>query len=483
MNFMAEQAKKTNNIMYLHYAVVLLLCFGFKYLPPIGALTPLGMAIAGNFIGCIYGWSLVNMLWPSLVALLSMGLTIGMDTLVAQAFGNQTVMVLIFMTVVMAVTTETGAMDWLVGKLLGAKFTAGKPWLTIWFLLLVAYVAGNFNSVIMALVMCTVLNSVFKQLGVEPYSKLPVLMFLGLAFCLMLGQVTFPFLGVGLVLVSAYSAMFQTALDFGQYIMFALPVGLIMTIVYTMIMRFVMRVDVTPFKNYDPSMTKVDGKGGKATRDQKLALFFFFLYCLLVLFSSVRQFGILYAVCSKFGMYGLCTATIIIMTLLPKEDGSPLLEFNKLAKHMSWDIVVLTAFIMVLSTLMSSPDAGISATFNMLLQPLTQLSPYVFIVSILAFGCFVTNFANNLVLTILLMPMVVQFSAMVGMQPLGVICLLFFACQMALGTPGGSPVTAIMFAQSEWVKPGAMMKNAFIMLPMLFVAMVALGLGWASILF
>ena len=199
---MAEQAKK-NNLIYVHYAVVLFFCFGFKYLPPIGALTPLGMSIMGTFIGCIYGWSLINMLWPSLVGLLGLGLTLGMDTLVAQAFGNQTVLVLIFMSVVMAVTTETGAMDWLVGKLLGAKFTAGKPWLTIWFLLLVAYIAGNFNSVIMALVMCTVLNSVFKQLNVEPYGKLPVLMFLGLAFCLMLGQVTFPFLGVGLVLVSA----------------------------------------------------------------------------------------------------------------------------------------------------------------------------------------------------------------------------------------------------------------------------------------
>ena len=480
---MAEQAKKSNNLIYVHYAVVLFFCFGFKYLPPIGALTPLGMSIMGTFIGCIYGWSLINMLWPSLVGLLGLGLTLGMDTLVAQAFGNQTVLVLIFMSVVMAVTTETGAMDWLVGKLLGAKFTAGKPWLTIWFLLLVAYIAGNFNSVIMALVMCTVLNSVFKQLNVEPYGKLPVLMFLGLAFCLMLGQVTFPFLGVGLGLVSAYSAMFQTALNFAQYIIFALPVGLLMTVVYVLIMRFVMRVDVSPFKNYGPSMAKSGNGDGKITRDQKWALFFFFLYCVLVLVSNLRMLGPVYAICAKFGMYGLCTGTIIIMTFFKKEDGTPLMDFNKLAKTMSWDIIVLTAYIMVLSNLMNSPDAGISATFQMMLQPMTQLSPYVFIVAILAFGCLVTNFANNLVLTILLMPMVVQFSAMVGMQPLGVICLLFFSCQMALGTPGGSPVTAIMFAQGNWVKPGSMMKTAFTILPMLFICMVALGLGWASILF
>lgn len=479
---MAEQTKKFN-MNIIHYFVVFLCCFGFQYLPPIGALTPLGMTIMGTFIGCIYGWSVLNMLWPSVLALISMGITVGMDSLVATAFGNQTVLILIFMTVVMSVTTETGAMDWLVAKLLGAKFTQGKPWITVWFLLLVAYIAGNLNSVVMALVMVGVLTSVFRQLQVEPYTKLPMMMFLGVALCLMLGQVTFPFMGLGLVLVSAYTAMFQTALNFGQYILFALPLGIFMTIVYVLIMRFIMRVDVSAFKNFDASMTQVDGKGGAITRDQKLSLFFFFLYCVLVLCSSLPQLGIVYQVLSKFGMFGLCAATIAVMVLLKKEDGTPLLNFNTAARHINWDIVLLTAYIMVLSNYMSSPDAGISASFTMLLTPLTQLSPYVFIITILAFGCFVTNFANNLVLTILLMPMVVQFAAMIGMQPLGIICMLFFACQMALGTPGGSPVTAIMFAQAEWVKPGGMMKTAFTILPLLFIAMVGVGLGWASILF
>lgn len=473
---------KQSNLIYLHYAVVLFFCFGFKYVPPIGALTPMGMSIMGTFIGCVYGWSLIDMVWPSLVGLLGLGLTIGMDTLVAQAFGNQTVLVLIFLSIVIAVTTETGAMDWLVGKLLSAKFTAGKPWLTIWFLFLVAYIMGNFGSVIMALVMVTVLKSIFEQLGVEPNTKLPIFMFLGVAFCLMLGQVTFPFLGVGLVLVSAYSAMFQAPLDFAQYITFALPVGLTMTLVFVLLMRFVMRVDVTPFKNYDPSMAKREGDG-KITRDQKVALIFFFGYCLLVLCSNVKQLGVVYELSHSFGMFGLCVLAIVVMTLLRKEDGTSMINFNKLAKHMGWDVIVLTAYIMVVSNLMNSADAGIAATFRMMLQPMTQLSPYVFIVTILAFGCFVTNFANNLVLTVLLMPMVVQFSAMIGMQPLGVICLLFFACQMALGTPGGSPVTAIMFAQTDWVKTPTMMKCAFLILPLLFVFMVAIGLGWASILF
>lgn len=479
---MPSETKK-NNMIYVHYAVVLFFCFGFKYLPPVGALTPLGMAIVGTFIGAVYGWSLIDMLWPSMIALVSMGLTMGMDTVVAQAFGNQTVMTILFMVVVMAVTTETGAMDWMVAKLLGAKFTQGKPWLTVWFLILISYIAGNFGSIVMALVMVTVVSSVFKQLGVEPYTKLPVFVFLGVGLFVMLGQVTFPFLGLGLVLVGAYSAMFQTALNFVDYILFALPIGLIMTVVYVLVMRFVFRVDVSPFKNYDSSMTMRDGKGGKATRDQKLALGFFVTYIILLLCSSVHQFGPLYAIFSKFGMLGVCVSVMAIMMIVKKEDGSPLLEFKKLASHISYDIVLLTAYIMVLSNVMSSPDAGIAATLTMVLKPLTQLSPYVFIVAILAVGCFVTNFANNLVLTILLMPMVVQFTTMIGMQPLGVICLLFFTCQMAIGTPGGSPITAIMFAQSDWVKPGMMMKYAFMILPFIFIAMMVTGLPWASFLF
>ena len=46
----------------------------------------------------------------------------------AAAFGNVTVINVMFMFVVMSCVTETGAVVWLIQKLLSLKFFAGKPW-------------------------------------------------------------------------------------------------------------------------------------------------------------------------------------------------------------------------------------------------------------------------------------------------------------------------------------------------------------------
>ena len=69
----AMQEKKTNII---HYLVVLVFCFLFRFIPPFAALTPYGMGILGAFLGAIYGWICIDMIFPSFMALVGIGLTI-----------------------------------------------------------------------------------------------------------------------------------------------------------------------------------------------------------------------------------------------------------------------------------------------------------------------------------------------------------------------------------------------------------------------
>ena len=53
---MSENAKGFN-MKYVHFAVVFALMFFFRFVPPVGTITPYGMAVIGIFIGLIYGWS------------------------------------------------------------------------------------------------------------------------------------------------------------------------------------------------------------------------------------------------------------------------------------------------------------------------------------------------------------------------------------------------------------------------------------------
>ena len=52
---------QTNKMTYVHCAVVFVLAFFFRFLPPIGPVTPYGMGILGTFIAAIYGWSTIGM--------------------------------------------------------------------------------------------------------------------------------------------------------------------------------------------------------------------------------------------------------------------------------------------------------------------------------------------------------------------------------------------------------------------------------------
>ena len=69
-------AKPSKNTKYfIHSFIGIVVMFGFGLLPPFAPLTPLGMKYIGILLGLIYLWSLVEMLWPSIMALVAVILT------------------------------------------------------------------------------------------------------------------------------------------------------------------------------------------------------------------------------------------------------------------------------------------------------------------------------------------------------------------------------------------------------------------------
>lgn len=118
----------------------------------------------------------------------------------------------------------------------------------------------------------------------------------------------------------------------------------------------------------------------------------------------------------------------------------------------------------------------------MLLQPFMALPPLVFVVFALFFAALLTNFANNMIVIVLVMPFMFNFSQMIGMEPTGMICLLFLLAQFALMTPAASPVTAVCMTQ-EMADSNMMTKAAIKIVPLLFIVAIVLGWPFAQILF
>ena len=139
----AEVSQK--NTKYLHFIIVMAFMFLFRFIPPIGTITPYGMAVIGIFIGLIYGWSVDadNLIWTSLLALVAIGMTDfgNAGKAIASAFGNESVMLMLLGMFFLGMLQDSKLTQWLSNKLLGAKFVQGKPWLLTAFIILVPALA------------------------------------------------------------------------------------------------------------------------------------------------------------------------------------------------------------------------------------------------------------------------------------------------------------------------------------------------------
>lgn len=466
--------------LYIHYAVMLALAFLFRFIPPIGPLTPLGMAIIGTFAAAIYGWCTVGMFEPSIIALLSLATVIGINDLALGAFGNTTVLGMLFIFMILGVVNEVGAVGWAIDKLLRCKAFLGKPWLTIWFLLFVCFVLGNFGAPLMIIICLEFIITIFKKAGIQPFTKLGTLIIIGVVYTISMGQVVFPYMGQAIIFVNVYQALTQTVVNYAKFILFAMPLGTAMTIVYVLVMRFVFRADATPLKVLSPETM---GEAKPITSTQKKALICFLSMIAFNLCGSIPLLGPLYQASAALTFFGVDLVFIIIMLLLRREDGTSLFQPRTAVKGVMWEMILMTAYIQAMSNYMSAPETGISAAIGALLQPLTQLSPYVFIIGILVATTIITNFANNMVLTIVVMPFIIAFFNQIGMSPEGTMYLLFMTCQMAIITPGGSVMAAAAFSRTDYVKASDMMKLGCKVLPIILFFDLLIGLPYAALLF
>lgn len=73
---MSVQTQKSGFSQYIHYIITVIIIFEFRFLPNFGPVTDEGMVLLGAFISAVYGWSFINMLWPSILPIFLNKLTV-----------------------------------------------------------------------------------------------------------------------------------------------------------------------------------------------------------------------------------------------------------------------------------------------------------------------------------------------------------------------------------------------------------------------
>ena len=469
------EAKKVNII---HYIICAAFCLLFRFVPPFGGLTEMGVGIVGTFIGAVYGWIMIDMLWPSVLALVGIGLSIGMNNMMVNSFGSMSIVCMIVCMMAIGAAVKNGAFTWMATKLLTAKALAGKGWTILFVILILAWLIGFFNGIIMMMIFASFMISMFEQVGVKKDDKLVVIMFLSVSYQLMRGQILFPFMSTGLIYLMSYNNMFPNSpMPMGQYLAMMVSMGLIMLFVLMALMKFVFRVDVSPLSNYKPA-----GGVPAATKGQKMAVILFVAFLALNVLCIFGPAPIKHFL-EQFGVVGICMVIGAIVPLLKDENGKPLGNLEELLHMVNWGQLMMVGYIMVVSTQMMVPDTGISAFMANIIKPFMTLPPIVFIMVVMVFCLVLTNIANNMLAAVLCMPFLVNFGSMIGMNPVGMVCLMFIISEFALATPAASPITAVAFSYTDWVSSSKMSKYGILLVTILFVVFMIIGWPLQMIIF
>lgn len=409
---MAE-AKEKKSMYLIHCIVMVAIAFVFRLLPCPGTVTPYGMAVLGVFVSLIYGWTFIDLLIPSLfgaVALAMTGYGSVQDVFLAM-FANSTVLMMMFGVLAFAAVEQTGAGDWMIAKLLGSSLAKKSPvWVVEIFFLI--FIIGNIIGIVWFLYFA-LLPLMYKMLlkcGYEKGDKFNALFLCG---CLMAGQMgmcIFPFMSWSLMTCGTMTALTQVPIVTGTYMGLVILLIVLMMVTYPFFMKLC-GCNFTKLAEVDVEATfgaAMKSEGGKLTKAQSLSLISVCLFVVLVvaasfLSGSIPAFAWLNSTIGVLGLMILLWLFVVAM----KVDGKPLLDMRKAAGSFSWDMLILIAVALLISSALTATETGISAYISSILAPIfAGAHPLVFLLAIAAITIILTNFSNNIAICFIMLNIV-----------------------------------------------------------------------------
>ena len=278
---------KSKPLDFLHAIIVFLLMFGFKYIPPFGGLTEMGMGVMGVFLGIVYGWTFCTMVWPSILCVIALGFT-GFTTVnnsIVDYMGHSNVLMVFSMLLLISMYDSAGITKILAFKVLNLKIGRGRPWLLTFLIIygtIILTACSNLYASIF--IMYNVFYEMAEVYGIKKGDKYGTFMIAGITFaCIMAGGQSWPWKAPVVAFMGAYQNV--SGIDYtGYYIQFVIYMWVmhfIFAVFWTLGGKFIVRPDVSAIANVDRNLVeeqdKLDGY-----QKFMVGVFIFMLLCLLL---------------------------------------------------------------------------------------------------------------------------------------------------------------------------------------------------------
>jgi sodium-dependent dicarboxylate transporter 2/3/5 len=260
-----------------------------------------------------------------------------------------------------------------------------------------------------------------------------------------------------LVFVKTLNIMFPDApeISFGNWMLMALPITLIMIFVMSLILTKVIY-------KFDHSL-KVDSqfikeeylKLGKMSFEEKAISIVFALTALLWILRTDINFGI-------FKIYGwsnifshsnfindgtVAITMAFILFLIPSKNEDTTLLNNKVFAKIPWAVILLFGGGFALAK--GFAVTGLSLYIGELLSGLSSLPHFIMIIIVATTISFLTELTSNTATTQMILPILASVSIAMGMNPMLLMLTATLSASMAFMLPVATPPNTIIFASGR----------------------------------
>ncbi len=454
-------AKPKNTRYYINSVIGVAVMVGFGYLPAFSSVTPMGMKILGIYIGLLWLWSTVDLIWPSFLGLILVGMSgySSVSSLLNAGWGNGTSIYIWLICLFAYFVTKSGVSDKIVQMIMSAKFARGRPWVVSLLFLTAAYTVGALVSMTPAcLIVWAFFQDFAKEMGYKKGDKYTSFMIVGIALAGLMGFTLFNFRLPGSILVGYIQ-------EAGGYVSFigwsvtAFLVGYGAILVYIAFGKFLVRPNLERIKSgYD------FGEREKMTSYQKQLLGLTGLLVFVFIWQSMAGSTAVGQFLTKLGSSGIVMVFLLIMGFIKRKDGSFLVDLLDGTKNgVPWPVFYLLTIGMPLATAMTDPELGIQSMlaqgFNSVLGGGTSgLVVLVLLVTFLA--AFSTQFLYNQIPCMLIFPIASPYCVSLGIDPALLAVMLAVCSNASIVLPSANPIAGVMHGMTDWITPKEIYKYA-----------------------
>lgn len=464
------EKKQTTNKFDFGYLIKSAIClwflFGFGMLEPFGSLEPLGMKVLGIFLGMLFGWTCIGFIWPSIFGVVALGFSgySSVSGVISAGMGNVTVTLFVLFLFIMAgYLDKVGLTTWIAHWFISRKIAIDRPWVLTFLIFLCIYILGGTVSVFAGIfLLWSIFYRICEITGYKPYETYTVYVLVGIVFAGTLGFAVFPFKAVQVMSLGAFATACEgtIAISSGSFTILNIILTFICLVLYTLMGKYILKPDISRLQGRGDMFEHL--RGEKLNKEQKVAfiflIYFFFAMFAPSIFPTTHGIGWLF---NKLGQTGSLLLGLGILNMV-RIDGQSPISFAEASKSIQWDIIVMFIATMPISSAMSSKDVGVVEFIVDLVTPIFGgLSPFVFSITFIAAMAILTQVTHNLVLAAMVPPILYAFCVQLGMDASTIalmVTLFTFAISIAIATPGGSTMSALIFANTEWID----MKHAYI---------------------